>query len=473
MAALISGSRRFGLVTLVALAAACGGGGDSAPGGGSLAISVTGLPTNVNGIVAVSGPSGFAQTIGTTQILSNLAAGTYTISASNVLSGSSVFAPQPITQQIVVSVGASPGAAVNYVNAGPLRLALQPVASGLSSPLFLTSPSGDARLFIVERAGRIRIVQNGILLATPFLDISVRVNTVGEGGLLSMAFDPQYSSSGFFFVYFTDTSGDIAIERFKVSAGNSNVADPAPLRILTVTHRAFANHKGGLAAFGPDGFLYIGTGDGGGDLSGNGQNLNTLLGKLLRIDVRNASVGQPYVIPPLNPFAGQVNRRGEIWAYGLRNPWRYAFDSVTNSLYIGDVGQDRIEEVDVAGTAAAGLNFGWNITEGSLCFPADPCSKQGITLPVLEYAHDASGGCSIVGGHVYQGSAIPELRSRYLYSDFCAGWLRSFFYSAGTAAEQVDWNIVNAGQIFSFGEDSQRELYMLASSGTVYRIVRQ
>ena len=251
--------------------------------------------------------------------------------------------------------------------------------------------------------------------------------------------------------------------------------DPAFLRILTITHRAFSNHNGGLVAFGPDGFLYIGIGDGGvgGDPLGNGQNLNALLGKLLRIDVRNASASQPYAIPSLNPFVGQANRLGEIWAYGLRNPWRYAFDAATGFLYIADVGQDRIEEVNVAAAATAGLNYGWNITEGSLCYPGDPCNKQGLTPPVLEYAHDASGGCSITGGRVYRGSAIPELRGRYFYSDYCSGWLRSFVYSNSAATEQIDWNIVNAGQIFSFGEDAQKELYLLASTGSVYKIVRQ
>ena len=282
-------------------------------------------------------------------------------------------------------------------------LALQEVVAGLSSPLFLAAPAGDARLFIVERPGRIRILRNGTLLVTPFLDVSSRVSTAGEGGLLSMAFDPQYASNGLFFVYLTDPSGDIAIERFRVSAGNPDVADPAPLRIIAIAHRSFSNHKGGLVAFGPDGFLYFGTGDGGGggDPLGNAQNLNALLGKMLRLDVSNASAAQPYAIPPQNPFIGQAGRRGEIWAYGLRNPWRHAFDAATGLLYIADVGQDRIEEVNVAGVPSAGLNYGWNVTEGSQCYPGDPCNKQGITLPALEYAHDASGGCSISGGRVF------------------------------------------------------------------------
>lgn len=471
---------RIFLVALLAVVTACSGGtGSDEPGNpptGSLAVSVSGLPSGLNGDVALSGPGGFSQIISAGQTTVDLAPGTYTLAAANVVSGANVFAPQPATQTIAISAGSNANASVNYVSVTALGLTLQEVASGLSAPLFLTAPAGDPRLFIVERAGSIRIVQNGAVLATPFLDIGSRVSTLVERGLLSMAFDPQYASNGLFFIYFTDLNGDIAIERFQVSPGDPNLADQASaLRILTIAHRDFANHNGGLVAFGPDGFLYIGTGDGGGggDTLGNGQNLNALLGKLLRIDVRNSSVAQPYAIPPQNPFVAQAGRRGEIWAYGLRNPWRYAFDAATGSLYIADVGQNRSEEVNVVAAAAAGLNYGWNITEGSLCFPGDPCDKQGLTLPVLEYAHDASGGCSITGGHVYRGSAIPELQGRYFYSDFCRGWLRSFAHSNGSATGQIDWNIVNVGSIFSFGEDAQKELYMLASTGRVFKIVRQ
>lgn len=475
MATLSPRLSRICFVALLAVLAACGSSGTGSDGSGSLALSITGLPAGLNGAVAVSGPDGFNQSVLATQVVVNLTPGAYTIVGTNVLSGSTAYEPQPRIQAIAVVAGATANATVSYASAGALRLALQEVVSGLSAPLFLTAPAGDSRLFIVEQAGTIRMVQDGTVLATPFLDITSRVSSTGERGLLSMAFDPQYASNGFFFIYFTDLNGDIAIERYQVSSGNPNLADPAPLRILTIAHRDFSNHNGGLVAFGPDGFLYVGTGDGGGggDTLGNGQNLNALLGKLLRIDVSNAGASQPYAIPSLNPFVGQANRLGEIWAYGLRNPWRYAFDAATGFLYIADVGQGRIEEVNVAAVATAGVNYGWNITEGSLCYPGDPCNKQGLTLPVLEYAHDASGGCSITGGRVYRGSAIPELRGRYFYSDFCNGWLRSFVYSNGAAAEQIDWNIINVGQIFSFGEDSQKELYMLTSTGRAYKIVRQ
>lgn len=467
---------QLGRVCLAALLAgfvACGGGSDSSTG--QIAFTVAGLPAGLQAAVSVTGPEGFNRTVSTAQTVAKLVPGTYALTPRSVLSGTGRFASQSAAQSVLVVAGRTANVALTYTSAGAFSLVLQEVAAGLTEPVFLTAPAGDPRLFIVERPGRIRIVENGVLLATPFLDIASRLSATGEGGLLSMAFDPQYASSGFFFVYFTDPGGDIAIERFRVSAGNPNAANPAQLRILTITHRAFSNHKGGLVAFGPDGFLYLAPGDGGGggDPLGSGQNLNTLLGKLLRIDVSNSSAGQPYAIPPQNPFVGQPNRRGEIWAYGLRNPWRYAFDATTGLLYLADVGQNRREEVDVAAVATGGLNYGWNIAEGSLCFLSDPCAIQGLTPPVLEYAHDGSGGCSITGGFVYRGSAIPDLHERYFYSDYCNGWLRSFVYAGGTAIEQVDWNIAGVGQVFSFGQDGEKELYLLTSTGRVHRIVRQ
>ncbi|HET8746591.1 MAG TPA: PQQ-dependent sugar dehydrogenase, partial [Ramlibacter sp.] len=238
-------------------------------------------------------------------------------------------------------------------------------------------------------------------------------------------------------------------------------------------HRSFSNHKGGLVRFGPDGFLYLATGDGGGggDPLGNGQNLDSLLGKLLRIDVRNASAAAPYAVPATNPFVGQPNRRGKIWAYGLRNPWRYAFDPPTGLLYIGDVGQGRFEEVDVSAAGAAGLNYGWNLMEATSCFGTASCDRAGLTLPVLEYGHDGNGGCSIIGGFVYRGSAIPELQGRYFYSDLCSGWLRSFVFSGGAATDPQQF-IANMGSVISFGEDGQKELYVLTAAGQVLRIER-
>jgi glucose/arabinose dehydrogenase len=356
-------------------------------------------------------------------------------------------------------------------------LALQTVMTGLNSPIFLTAPVGDTRLFIVERGGKIRIVQNGVLLNTPFLDISGSTTTNGERGLLSMAFHPQYASNGFFFIYYTDINGNIAIDRFSLSPTDPSIADPlSGLRILSILHPNFSNHNGGLISFGPDGYLYIGTGDGDGGGSGdplmNAQSTNSMLGKLLRIDVNASTLAQRYAIPTSNPFFSQSGRRAEIWAYGLRNPWRYAFDGVEHLLYIADVGQAKREEINVANVQQAELNYGWNSMEGTLCFLSDICNSQGLVLPVLEYGHDG-GACSITGGYVYRGSAIPELQGRYFYADLCTGKLKSFIYQNDVAAEQTDWDIQNVAPIYSFGQDAQQELYLMSGKGSVYRIVRQ
>ncbi|WP_228894697.1 PQQ-dependent sugar dehydrogenase [Pseudoduganella aquatica] len=359
-----------------------------------------------------------------------------------------------------------------------LQLALQPVASGLSQPLYLTAPAGDSRLFIVERPGRIRVFANGALLATPFLDISSQTTSAGERGLLSMAFHPQYAQNGSFFIYYTDSNGDIAVDRMKVSDTNANLADPATAgRVITIPHREFSNHNGGQLAFGADGYLYIGTGDGGGagDPLRNGQNLNSLLGKILRLDVGIVVPGQTYGIPSGNPYAGQAGRRGEIWAAGLRNPWRFSFDRGDGLLYIADVGQDQREEVDVAPATQAGLNYGWNIMEGTACYNAASCNQAGLTLPVFEYQHGANdvNGCSITGGYVYRGAAIPELAGTYFYSDYCKGYLKSFAYRNGAVSGAQEWAVDNPGNVLSFGQDAQGELYLLAGSGQVFRIVRR
>lgn len=359
-----------------------------------------------------------------------------------------------------------------------LQLALQSVASGLAQPLYLTAPAGDSRLFIVERPGRIRIVANGALLPTPFLDISSKTSTTGERGLLSVAFHPQYAQNGSFFIYYTDLNGDIAVDRMKVSTINANLADPATAgRVITIPHREFSNHNGGQLAFGPDGYLYMATGDGGGagDPARNAQNLNSLLGKILRLDVGIIVPGQTYGIPSGNPYAGQAGRRGEIWAYGLRNPWRFAFDRTDGLLYIADVGQDQREEVDVAPAAQGGQNYGWNIMEGTACYNAASCDQTGLTLPVFEYLHGANdaNGCSITGGYVYRGTAIPELAGTYFYSDFCKGYLKSFAYRNGTVSAAQEWTVDNPGNVLSFGQDAQGELYVLAGSGQVYRIIRR
>jgi glucose/arabinose dehydrogenase len=348
------------------------------------------------------------------------------------------------------------------------------VATGLDFPLFLTAPPGDnARLFIVEKTGKIRIVKSGSVLSTPFLDLSARVSDADEQGLLGLAFHPQYAVNGRFVVDYTDPNGDTHVSAFRVSA-NPDVADPASEQVLLAIDQPFDNHNGGMVVFGPDGKLYIGMGDGGsaGDPQGNGQNKGVLLGKILRVDVSGAGV---LSVPADNPFVGQAGARPEIWSYGLRNPWRFSFDRAQGDLYIADVGQNAREEVDVATSAAQfgkGLNFGWNVMEGVACYsPSSGCPRSGLTLPVLDYDH--SNGCSITGGYVYRGSAAPGLRGLYFYSDYCSGWVRSFRLQGTAAADQRDWPALRpGGQVTSFGEDAQGELYIMIQSGKVFRIAR-
>lgn len=346
-----------------------------------------------------------------------------------------------------------------------IGLQLNPfISAGLSSPVFLTQPLNDGRIFVVEQGGRIRIIKNGVLQTTPFLDISTRVLSGGERGLLSVAFHPQYATNHFFYVYFTtQTNGDIRVERFTTTS-NPDVADATTSKlIITAPHSTFSNHNGGLLSFGPDGMLYAGVGDGGGagDPLHNGQNYNSLLGALLRLDVDH---GNPYAIPADNPFAGQPGRAGEIWAKGLRNPWRYAFDAATGLLYIADVGQDLHEEVDVVATNRGGVNFGWNIWEGFSCYNASTCSPTAFEPPIIDYGHGPA--CSITGGYVYRGSAIPAIRGHYFYSDYCAGFLHSFRYENGVAVDQKDWGLTTSF-VESFGVDFAGELYMISGNNIV------
>ena len=352
---------------------------------------------------------------------------------------------------------------------GSFSLAVTQVAEGLSNPVYLSAPAGDSRLFIVEQPGRIRIVKAGALLPTPFLDITDRVRDGGERGLLSLAFDPAYATNGRFYVYYTDAQGDIVVDRHTVSA-NADVASIAADRVITVQHRMAGNHNGGLVMFGPDGMLYMGTGDGGGggDPEDNGQNINSLLGKLLRLDVSSL----PYTIPTGNPFAS-AEGADEIFAYGLRNPWRFAFDGTGAGalLYIADVGQNNWEEVHVVPASTTGANYGWRIMEGAHCFsPSTGCETSNKVVPVVEYNH--SQGCSITGGFVYRGAAIPELQGHYLYSDYCGGWLRSFKYSNGTVTTQQEHSVGNLGNVLSFGVDAAGELYILSGNGRVYKLVK-
>lgn len=338
------------------------------------------------------------------------------------------------------------------------------VADGLDGPLHLSAPAGDPRLFVVEQPGRIRIIADGRLLERPFLDIAARVRSGGERGLLSVAFHPRYAENGRFFVNYTDRDGDTRIAEFRVSA-DPDRADPDSERLLLAVEQPYANHNGGHVLFGPDGRLYAGMGDGGAanDPHGHGRNPNTLLGAILRIDV---DAGEPYAIPPDNPWA-KGGGRPEIWAIGARNPWRMWFDAPESLLYVADVGQNRWEEVHVAPAAAAGLDYGWNVMEGRHCFRGAGCDTAGLHLPVLEYGHDE--GCSITGGIVYRGRAVPGLEGHYLYADYCRGWIRSFRYAGGRAVDRRKL-ARDVGSIASFGEGADREAYVVTLEGAVYRI---
>jgi glucose/arabinose dehydrogenase len=349
------------------------------------------------------------------------------------------------------------------------ELAVERVVRGLRMPLHLTAPAGDSRLFIVEQEGRIRIVKNGALLARPFIDIAKKITSGGERGLLSVAFHPRYAQNGYFFVNYTDRKGDTQVERYTVSS-DPDVADTASGSPVLHVAQPYANHNGGHILFGPDSMLYVGMGDGGsgGDPHGNGQSRATLLGKLLRLDVDHR---QPYAIPRDNPFVDSSGMRPEIWAYGLRNPWRMAFDRGTGMLYIADVGQNKWEEVNVQPASQGGLNYGWNRMEGNHCYGLPVCRKAGLVLPALEYSHDY--GCSITGGVVYRGKRLPFLAGNYLYSDYCTGFLRSFTFANGAVAGQHEWSVGSLGAVLSFGEDAAGEVYVLSANGAVYRIVEK
>ncbi|MFN2400677.1 MAG: sorbosone dehydrogenase family protein [Gemmatimonadaceae bacterium] len=347
-----------------------------------------------------------------------------------------------------------------------MAIRLEEVVSGLMNPLHLSAPAGDARLFVVEQPGRIRIVKNGSLLPASFLDISNRVRSGGEQGLLSVAFHPRFAQNGYFYVNYTDLNGDTRVERYTAAPG-ADVANQTSDKLILTIAQPYSNHNGGLVVFGEDGMLYIGMGDGGsgGDPHGHGQDRATLLGDLLRI---NVDAGDPYSIPADNPFRTTAGVRPEMWASGLRNPWRFAFDQTADLLYVADVGQNAWEEINVVSSRQGGLNYGWNTMEGTHCFASNPCDRQGLTLPALEYDH--SEGCSVTGGYVYRGQRISGLAGHYFYSDYCRGWIRSFRFAAGAVADQREWPVANVGNVLSFGEDAVGELYVLSANGKVYRI---
>jgi glucose/arabinose dehydrogenase len=347
-------------------------------------------------------------------------------------------------------------------------VALEAIATGLESPVAIThAGDGSGRLFITLRRGQVVIHDGSQLLTTPFLDIQSLVSCCRERGLLSIAFHPEYSSNGSFFVNYTDLQGDTVIARYQVSA-DADRADPDTAEVVLRIEQPFENHNGGQLQFGPDGLLYIATGDGGsgGDPGNRAQNLNSLLGKILRIDVDGTS---PYAIPPGNPFVDDPQARDEIWATGLRNPWRFSFDRQTGDVFIADVGQGAVEEVDFQpADSTGGENYGWRLMEGSTCFdPASGCNDGSLTLPIMEYSHDE--GCSVTGGYRYRGKAMPGLVGGYVFGDFCAGtlWIGIEEPERWQRLQLLETSL----SISTFGEDAQGELYVADLADAVYRVV--
>jgi glucose/arabinose dehydrogenase len=351
---------------------------------------------------------------------------------------------------------------------GQFTFNLQPLVQGLNQPVQLVDPDdGSGRMFIVQKSGQILIFKDGAVSDTPYLDISSQVSGDSEQGLLSMAPHPDFGKSGRFYIDYTDTAGDTQIEEWSVSTDNADTADPATAKTILSVDQPFPNHNGGLLLFGPDGYLYIGLGDGGsqGDPNGNGQNQGVLLGKILRINIDNSEGDLPYSIPKDNPFAGSKDARSEIWAYGLRNPWRFSFDRETGDLYIGDVGQGEYEEADFAGQQG-GLNFGWNITEGTSCYAQADCDQSGITLPFFTYKHSDGSGCSITGGYVYRGEAIKADQGAYIAGDYCSGYVWAINPATGDVSDKVETGL----SISSFAEDADGELYVIDLNGAIYSV---
>lgn len=354
----------------------------------------------------------------------------------------------------------------------PPAIALEPIGGDFDQPLYVThAGDGSGRVFVVEKAGRVIILEQGEQRSTPFLDIRHKVgSSASEQGLLSIAFHPSYSDNSLFFVNYTNLDGHTIIARYQVSE-DANIADATSEKILLTIEQPAANHNGGHVLFGPDGYLYIGMGDGGraNDPWGNAQNRSVLLGKLLRIDVDSGS-GDPYAIPPDNPFVNEPDMRDEIWAWGLRNPWRVTFDRRTNDMYIGDVGQNKYEEIHVQPHGEGrGWNYGWNIMEGASCFLEESCQQEGLHMPVLVYPH-ANGDCSVTGGYVYRGSDYPNFNGIYFFSDFCTGKIWGLYQQDG---EWISHLLQQTGMnISSFGEDEAGELYVTdLYDGAVYRVV--
>jgi glucose/arabinose dehydrogenase len=371
---------------------------------------------------------------------------------------------------LIAGCGSSGSQATIAPAEGAVRL--QKVGT-FDAPVFVTAPPGDrSRLFVVEKGGTVRVMHGGKTLARPFLDLSGKVTTGSEQGLLSMAFAPDYASSGLFYVYYTDLNGDTQVVEYK--RASEDAADPGSARTVLSQKQPEPNHNGGLLLFGPDKLLYIGLGDGGGGgdrhgARGNAQSLGTILGKILRIDPR-ADGSNAYRIPSDNPFAGRAGARGEIYSYGLRNPWRFSFDRKTGDLTIGDVGQDEVEEIDfVRRGRGRGANFGWRPFEGNNRY-APGERAPGAIKPVITEKH-SDGNCSITGGVVIRDPKLPAWRGRYVYGDFCRGVIQTAVLSGGRARNQADRKL-HVDQLSSFGEDASGRVYVTSLDGPVYRLAQ-
>jgi glucose/arabinose dehydrogenase len=375
----------------------------------------------------------------------------------------------PGTASAVVSAAPSPAFDPRHVGVG-----FETVVGGLAAPLgIVNAADGSGRLFVAQQGGQIRIVRAGQLVGPPFLDIADRISSGGERGLLGVAFHPRFPEDPRVFVDYTDANGDTRVSAFRVDPARPDRIDPATEQRLLFVKQPFANHNGGALVFGPDGYLYIALGDGGsgGDPEGNGQSLQTLLGKILRVDVDTTSDGRAYGIPADNPYAdGAAGRQPEIWLWGLRNPWRMSFDRVTHDLWIGDVGQSAWEEIDVQRAGVAGgTNFGWNRLEGSHCFkPAQGCQASGLTGPQAEYGHDQ--GCTVIGGNVDRGTAQPALTGGYVFADYCSG--RVWAIDPAVDGLRTPTLVAETKHNFTaFGEDESGELYAVdIGAGTLLRV---
>lgn len=346
-------------------------------------------------------------------------------------------------------------------------IGLTSFATGFTDPVEIAN-AGDSRLFIVEQGGTIKIVSaTGTVTSTPFLNISSLISSGGERGLLGLAFHPNYATNGYFYVNYTNTAGNTVIARYSVNATNPNIAQTTGTILLTIT-QPYSNHNGGTIKFGPDGYLYIGMGDGGsgGDPQGNGQNKNSLLGKMLRIDVNS---GSPYSSPATNPYVG-ITGADEIWAIGLRNPWKFSFDSLNGDLWIADVGQQNVEEINKESSTLAGLNYGWKCYEGSAAYATTGCAPiASMTFPFAEFS-SATGSpyCSITGGYVYRGSTYPNFQGTYFFADYCVNKIGTV-----NAAGTITFSPSMPGALYtSFGEDQNGEIYVAsANDGVIYKLV--